>query len=90
MTRSTVCKETSVPLYLLPRAIAAQINQMGASVYRISVRRTHWHHYNISVRVKALPKELAPARSTPPALAPAWRFPGDDSGQNAPCGECEA
>jgi hypothetical protein len=89
MIRSISCKETTVPLYLLPRAIAYQINRMGDSVYRISVKRTHWHHYNISVRVKALPRELAPA-SSETAPFPAWRFPGDGTGNNAPCLECEA
>jgi hypothetical protein len=89
MTAGRSSKETTVPLYLLPRAIAYQINSMGDSVYRISVVRTHWHHYNISVRVKALPKELEPAYSTT-ASAPAWRFPGDDTGHNAPCVGCEA
>jgi hypothetical protein len=89
MTRSLSCKTTTVPLYLLPRAIAYQINRVGDSVYRISVKRTHWHHYNISVRVKALPKELAPASSVPETF-PGWKFPGDGTGNNAPCVECEA
>jgi len=89
MTRCLSCKETTVPLYLLPRAIAYQINRMGDSVYRISVKRTHWHHYNISVRVRALPKELAPGSSMT-APVPAGRFPGDGTGNNAPCVECEA
>ena len=89
MTRSLSGKRTIVPLYLLPRAIAYQINRMGDSVYRISVKRTHWHHYNISIRVKALPKELAPA-SCVTVPFPAAGFPGDDDGTNAPCVVCEA
>ena len=89
MTRSLSCKATTVSLYLLPRAIAYQINRAGDSAYRISVKRTHWHHYNISVRVKALPKELAPV-SSETAPVPAWKFPGDGTGNNAPCVECEA
>jgi len=89
MTRSLSCRETTVPLYLLPRAIAYQINRMDDRVYRISVKRTHWHHYNISVRVRALPKELAPGSSMT-APVPAGRFPGDGTGNNAPCVECEA
>ncbi|MFA4849522.1 MAG: hypothetical protein WC626_07325 [Methanoregula sp.] len=56
--------EGGIPLYLLPRAIARQINRIGDSVYRVSVKRTHWHHYNISIRTKSLPKELAPPRVT--------------------------
>jgi hypothetical protein len=89
MTRSISCRETTVPLYLLPRAIAYQINRMGDSVYRISVKRTHWHHYNISIRVKALPKELAPGSSEAAPL-PAWKFPGGGTGNNAACVEGEA
>lgn len=88
MTWCLSCKETTVPLYLLPRAIAYQINLTGDSVYRISVKRTHWHHYTISVRVKALPKERAPGSSVSEP-APAWRFPGDDTGHHAPGGGCD-
>jgi len=64
MPKSKSVTEGGIPLYLLPRAIALQINRIGDSVYRISVKRTHWHHYNISVRTKSLPKELAPGRFT--------------------------
>jgi len=62
MTKSKSVTQGGIPLYLLPRAIAHHINRIGDPVYRISVKRTHWHHYNISVRTKSLPKELAPAR----------------------------
>ena len=64
MTKSKSVTQGGIPLYLLPRAIAHHINRIGDPVYRISVKRTHWHHYNISVRTKSLPKELAPARVT--------------------------
>ena len=64
MPKSKSVTEGEIPLYLLPHAIARQIFRIGDSVYRISVKRTHWHHYNISVRTKSLPKELAPARVT--------------------------
>ena len=30
----------------------------GNAIYRISVKRTHRHHYNISVRTKTIRKEL--------------------------------
>jgi hypothetical protein len=62
MSKSRSVTEGEVPLYLLPHTIARQIYRVGDSVYRISVKRTHWHHYNISVRTKSLPKELALAR----------------------------
>ncbi len=64
MPKSKSVTEGGIPLYLLPHAIARQIFRIGDSVYRISVKRTHWHHYNISVRTKSLPKELAPGRVT--------------------------
>lgn len=64
MLRNRSVTQGEVPLYLLPRSIALQINRFGDSVYRISVKRTHWHHYNVSVRTKSLPKELAPPRFT--------------------------
>ena len=66
MAKSKSITEGEIPLYLLPRALALQINRMGESVYRISVKRTHWHHYNISVRTRSLPKELAPGNGTGP------------------------
>ena len=81
MTTARSVTKSEVPLYLLPRAIAHEINKMGDDVYRISVKRTHWHHYNISVRVKALPKELAPAVTVVPAPAvPAYEENGEDDG----------
>ena len=49
-----------IPLFLLPRIIAEQVLNTGDRIYRISVKRTHWHHYNVSIRTKALPRELAP------------------------------
>ncbi|MDD1702528.1 MAG: hypothetical protein LUQ31_06075 [Methanoregula sp.] len=67
MAKSKSVTEGEIPLYLLPRALAHQINRIGDSVYRISVKRTHWHHYNISVRTRSLPKELAPWSGTEPA-----------------------
>ncbi len=60
MPKSKSVTESGIPLYLLPWAIARQITRIGDSVYRISVKRTHWHHYNASVRTKTLPRELAP------------------------------
>ncbi len=62
MAKSKSITEGEIPLYLLPRALALQINRIGDSVYRISVKRTHWHHYNISVRTRSLPKELGPGK----------------------------
>ncbi len=62
MTKSKSVTDSGVPLYLVPETIARHINRIGDPVYRVSVKRTHWHHYNISVRTKSLPKELVSCR----------------------------
>jgi hypothetical protein len=53
--------ENEVPLYLLPQAVARRIREWGEVVYRISIVRTRWHHYNVTVRTRRIKKELAPA-----------------------------
>ena len=60
MVRTVVKEVTEIPLHILPTIIARQIRNVGDRIYRISVKRTHWHHYNISVRTKLIRKELAP------------------------------
>ena len=60
MTRRRSNEVLEVPLHLLPQALARQIRKAGDIIYRISVKRTHWHHYNISVRTRLFRKELAP------------------------------
>lgn len=70
LTKSLSVTETEIPLYLLPQAIARQIRKKGDAVYRISVKRTHWHHYNISVRTKAIKRELSPVTVALLALLP--------------------
>ncbi len=62
MARIRSNDEKEIPLWVIPHIIAQQIRKTGDRIYRISVKRTHWHHYNISVRTKALPRELAPAK----------------------------
>ena len=52
--------ESEIPLHLLPHAVARKVKEWGDAMYRISVKRTHWHHYNITVRTKPVPKELLP------------------------------
>ena len=54
--------EAGIPLFLLPLAISRHIRRMGRDVYRISVKRTHLHYYNISIRTKPVPRELMPGR----------------------------
>lgn len=87
MAKSKSITEGEIPLYLLPRALAHQINRMGDSVYRISVKRTHWHHYNISVRTRSLPKELAPGCSTGPAHSghPPSKYRDNDGNPDQGC-----
>jgi len=58
VTKKLSEQETEIPLYLIPQAVARWIRKKGGAVYRISIRRTHWHHYNVSVRTKAIRKEL--------------------------------
>jgi hypothetical protein len=50
--------ETEIPLHLIPQAVARLIRRKGDAVYRISVVRTHWHHYNVRVRTNTVRKEL--------------------------------
>ena len=69
MTKRRSTKATEIPLYLLPLAIARLIRERGEKVYRVSVKRTHYHHYNVSVRTRSLPKELAPVRETAPVIS---------------------
>ena len=56
--KRTSATESEIPLFLIPQVIARQIRKRGGSVYRISVNRTHWHHYNVTVRTKRIPREL--------------------------------
>jgi hypothetical protein len=60
MTRSLSATLLEIPLHLLPRAVAQLIREKGYAVYRISIKRTHWHHFNVSVRTKRIKRELAP------------------------------
>jgi hypothetical protein len=60
MTKRRSRTETEVPLYLLPLAIARRVREWGEVVYRISIVRTRWHHYNVTVRTRRIKKELAP------------------------------
>jgi hypothetical protein len=62
MSRHMSCRAIEIPLYLLPEVIARFIREKGGAVYRISIARTHWHHYNVSVRTKRIKRELAPVK----------------------------
>jgi len=73
MARIRSNDEWDIPLFVIPQIILKQIRKTGDKIYRISIKRTHWHHYNVSVRTKALPRELAPGRGV---IAPAQAPPG--------------
>jgi len=63
----TKCRSRTVneiPLWLLPQALVRTVREWGDALYRISVKRTHWHHFNVTVRTKPIPKELAPVETT--------------------------
>jgi hypothetical protein len=72
VTKSLSVQAAEIPLYLLPKVIARFIREKGNAVYRISIARTHWHHYNVSVRTKRIKRELAPVPVV--IISP---FPGD-------------
>lgn len=55
-----------IPLYLIPQAVARQVRDWGDNVYRISVKRTHHHHYHVIVRTKSLVRELVPRKDDDP------------------------
>ena len=77
MTHAKSSRVTGIPLYLVPRAITRIIRERGEKVYRISVVRTQFHHYNISVRTRFIPREIRPVRVTlPPELF------ADDAGES--------
>ena len=69
MTKRRSTRATEIPISLVPHAIALLIRMRGVKVYRISVKRTHHHHYNVSVRTRSLPRELALVRETAPVIS---------------------
>ena len=83
MTARRSTRETEIPLYLIPHVIARQIKERGDDVYRISVVRTHHHHYNVSVRTKPQYRELRIREDT--CLSSGRQRP--DSPDTKPCDE---
>jgi hypothetical protein len=61
MTRPKSVSAAEIPIFLVPQEIARLMRDRGERVYRISVKRTRYHYYNISVRTRSVPRELAPA-----------------------------
>ena len=60
MTKRRSRTVDEIPLWLLPQALVRTVREWGDALYRISVKRTHWHHFNVTVRTRPIPKELAP------------------------------
>ena len=79
MTRSLSVQAAEIPLYLIPKVIDRLIRLKGEAVYRISVVRTHWHHYNVSIRTKWVRPE--PADTSLPV-----DLPKQSRKQNRRCG----
>jgi hypothetical protein len=42
-----------VPLHLIPVTIAQRIRERGEKLYRISIVRTHLHHYSVKCKCRA-------------------------------------
>jgi hypothetical protein len=62
VTRRRSRTEGEIPLHILPQVLARTIRDWGDGLYRISVKRTHWHHFNVTVRTRPIKKELAPVK----------------------------
>ncbi len=60
MTRRRSRTEGEIPLHILPQVITRTIREWGDGLYRVSVKRTHWHHFNVTVRTRPIKKELKP------------------------------
>jgi hypothetical protein len=58
MTRKRSRTVSEIPLHLVPRAVSRQVQDRGDAMSRISIRRTHWHDYNETIRTKSVRKEL--------------------------------
>jgi hypothetical protein len=63
VTRRRSRTEGEIPLHILPVVLTRTIREWGDGLYRISVKRTHWHHFNVTVRTRPIPKELKPVES---------------------------
>jgi hypothetical protein len=85
MRENLTVQAKEIPLYLLPEVIARLIRLKGDATYRISIVRTHWHHYNVSIRTKRIKRELAPV-----PLALFSRVPGNAKRAKKAGRECAA
>ena len=86
MTLRRSKSETEIPLFLVPHVIARQIKEQGDEVFRISVKRTHWHHYNVTVRTKPQNRELRVREDRTPSPEVTKRSTPDDKTADEKCG----
>jgi hypothetical protein len=85
VTKRLSLRETGVPLYLVGQVVSRLVRERGEKVYRISVKRTHWHHYNVSVRTRSPPRELRARKD--PVPEPVSREVQDDGPGDDDCGD---
>jgi hypothetical protein len=83
MTGRRSSTDTGIPLYLIPAVIDRQIRMLGKRTYRISVKRTCRHHYNITVRTKSLHMELRILKSPASAHGPVGNSDSGCGGENS-------
>ncbi len=83
MTVRQSSTDTGIPLYLIPAVINRQIRMLGKRTYRISVKRTCRHHYNITVRTKSLHRELRVPKSPSSAHGPVDNSDRECGGENS-------
>ena len=80
MTPPLSIRVTEIPLYLIPQAITKMVRERGDSVYRISVKRSGRHYYNISVRSRSHARELRCRQAEPVPMSQGGTDEGNDGG----------
>ena len=83
MTGRRSSTDNGIPLYLIPAVIDRQIRMLGMRTYRISVKRTCRHHYNITIRTKSLQRELRILKSPASAHGPDGNSDSGFGGENS-------
>ena len=58
MPRRQTTVERDVPLFIVPHMIMKRIRRHGENLERVIVRKSSSHYYNISIRTRAVKREL--------------------------------
>jgi hypothetical protein len=58
-----------IPLYLIPRVVADQINEKRESVFSITITRSHGHYYTIVVVTHQVQKPPSKVSFCPPRMS---------------------